>query len=510
MTKKIYEIIYILFFVISLFSCEKKEEPFTNNNLKGFFLECEDGIVLPIQENDSTIHFSVSKNVDLKKMKLVANLQDGTIVSLNGVNFRNSIVSDFSDFVSPTVITIEESVGRKYEKRIIIYDLPVFRIDTPNKLPILSKDERVKGCVVDLIHGNELKELGTAGIKVRGNSTALLPKKPYNVKLDEKHSVLGLENSKHYTLLANAYYDRTQLHNATAFEIARKTDFPYVQKGEFVEVILNGEHKGLYYLCEKPRVSKGRININEMSETDTIGISLTGGYLLESAISSGTVPSLSIYSDYFNTTGANRAWKLYWNIESPEDILPSQYDYITGRLNHMESLIYNSDSLKNGSYRNYFDIESAINWYLVQELTLNEEASRTKNCFLYKERGDEKFYIGPPWDFDAWTFGVTGVKRFWCNNTTLYFSTLLKDPYFVSRLKEKWNEYKPKFESEIPNYIVEQYNKIYNSALRNDAMWPNWITYFNPEERSYEDIVTDMINAFKTQLSWMDSQIQNL
>ena len=86
----------------------------------------------------------------------------------------------------------------------------------------------------------------------------------------------------------------------------------------------------------------------------------------------------------------------------------------------------------------------------------------------------------------------------------------MKDPYFVSRLKEKWNEYKPKFESEIPNYIVEQYNKIYNSALRNDAMWPNWITYFNPEERSYEDIVTDMINAFKTQLSWMDSQIQNL
>jgi len=494
--------LFVCLLSIALFSCEKEEDSLFNNYTRGFFLECEDGIILPILENDSTIHFAVNKNVDLKSMKLVANFQADTIVALNGVSFFKSIVSDFSDFVSPSIITIEEPINGQCNKKIIIYDLPVIIIDTPDKSPILSKDERVKGCAVRLIKDNEVMDLGTAGIKVRGNSTAMLPKKPYNVKLDEKHSVLGMENSKHYTLLANAYYDRTQLHNATAFEIARKTDFPYVQKGEFVEVILNGEHKGLYYLCEKPRVSKGRINITEMSESDTIGISLTGGYFLESDIFSG-----DIVSDYFNTTGANGAWTLYWNIESPEDILSSQYDYIIGRLNHMESLIYNLDSLKNGSYRNYFDIESAINWYLVQELTLNEEASRTKNCFLYKDRGNDKFYIGPPWDFDAWTFGVRGTEKFYCDKNTLYFPMLFKDEYFINRLKEKWNEYKPKWESEIPTFIEETYIKIYNSALRNDVMWPDWIPYFDSKGKTYEGIIEDMLNAFKTQLSWMDSQM---
>lgn len=125
-------------------------------------------------------------------------------------------------------------------------------------------------------------DLGTAGIRGRGHSSWGQPKKPYNVKFDKKQSPLGMSKSKHWILLANAYYDRTQLHNATAFEMARLVGFDWGLEGRFVELILNGTHKGLYYLCEKIRAEKDKINIHSMDETS--GDITTGWYLLESHV----------------------------------------------------------------------------------------------------------------------------------------------------------------------------------------------------------------------------------
>ena len=167
------------------------------------------------------------------------------------------------------------------KRKIIIYDLPILMINTPDGQPIMSKEIRVEDCDVTLIIFNGKQEFGKAGIKGRGNSTWLQEKKTYNIKFDEKQSLLGMKSSKKWVLLANAYYDRTQLHNATAFEIARLTDYELVQSGQFVELILNGEHKGLYYLCEKIDIEKGKINIDKLKENDLDKDKITGGYLLE-------------------------------------------------------------------------------------------------------------------------------------------------------------------------------------------------------------------------------------
>ena len=186
---------------------------------------------------------------------------------------------DFSDFTNPLIYLVESSLGEEQEWTVNVYDLPVLMINTPDGEPIVDKENRKEGCTMKLVNlDGSIEDLGTAGIKGRGFTSWIQDKKPYNIKLDEKHKILGMNKSKHWILLANCYYDRTQLHNATAFEMARLTDYPWVQDGRFVELIMNGNHLGLYYLCEKIRIENDKIAITEMTPEDLTGEEVTGGY----------------------------------------------------------------------------------------------------------------------------------------------------------------------------------------------------------------------------------------
>lgn len=449
-----------------------------------------------------TIHIYVPHDKDLTHLQLVYQT-DG---HEDDIPIASGTTMDFSDFTKPVKLDVAMKIGSAKTYTIQVYDLPVLSFDTPDGLPITSKTERTEGCRMQLVDiDGTIKDLGEAGIRGRGNSTFLLPKKPYNIKLSKKRDILGMKSSKHWVLLANAYYDRTQLHNATAFEMARLTDFPWVQSGTFVELFVNGTHQGLYYLCEKIRIEKGKIDITEIKPEDLSGEELTGGYLLESAV--GEYPEGCIFSDYFNKTGYDFAYKLGWELKHPEDDVPAvQREFITNSLNQMEALLANEEQLLEGTYRDYFDIETAINWWMVEEASLNEEASRTKNVYLYKDRND-KFRIGPPWDFDAWSFGFYGTSHFFCTKTALYFGQLFKDPVFINRLKEKWAVTKNVWLEQIPAFIDGQYDLIRRSAERNEMMWPDYCEEFNTTEKTYHQSVIEMKEAFLTQLEWMDQKI---
>ena len=319
--------------------------------------------------------------------------------------------------------------------------------------------------------------------------------------------------SKHWVLLSNPYYDRTQLHNDVALQIARLTDYPWIPQGKFVELIMNGEHKGLYYVCEKIRLEKGKIEITEIQPSDTVGDAVTGGYILESSISKED--ENSFLTDYYNfTISAAGNWPIYWSFDEPEGEIPlSQKNYIQNALNNLELSLSKDDELLAGNYRKFLDIESFIDWYLVENLCLNEEASRIKNLTLYKDRDSSvsggRFTIGPPWDFDAWTFGLKGKKKLYVNDTW-YFQRLLKDPIFVQRLKEKWKEYIEKWKYSIPSYIDEQYTLIRNSALRNEVMWNDWSYVNRYPQISYDQLVKEMKETFIEQLEWMNNIIEKM
>lgn len=66
------------------------------------------------------------------------------------------------------------------------------------------------------------------------------------------------------------------------------------------------------------------------------------------------------------------------------------------------------------------------------------------------------------------------------------------------------------WEAKIPEFINEKYIEIRRSALRNEVMWPEWIPFFNVEQKSYENIIDDMKKSFIDQLNFMDTYINGL
>jgi len=158
-----------------------------------------------------------------------------------------------------------------------------------------------------------------------------------------------------------------------------------------VEVVLNGTHLGNYYLCEQIKVDKNRVNVAELKETDTEEPAISGGYLVE----------LDTYYDEINKFRSIHK-NLPVNFKEPdEDVLNSQQmDWFKDYFNQVEDILYGSGE---GSYQDYIDVNSFIDWWLVYELALNGEPNHPKSSYMYKDR-NEKLKAGPVWDFDWGTF----------------------------------------------------------------------------------------------------------
>ena len=99
-------------------------------------------------------------------------------------------------------------------------------------------------------------------IRGRGNYTWTgFDKKPYRLKLDKKQALMGMEKSKHWALLAHADDSKGFLRNAVGFQLSRLIGLPWTPGDAPVEVVLNGDYIGLYFLTETVRVDKTRVNV---------------------------------------------------------------------------------------------------------------------------------------------------------------------------------------------------------------------------------------------------------
>lgn len=459
----------------------------------------------PFYENDSSVHFIIGHEVDLTKIRLLA-LSDSDMILHNDVIAHEAIIN-MSDFTNPPHLLTKDQKGNQRKKKIVAYDLPVLIVNTPDNKPIISKTERTEGCDVILIDtDNQYYDLGCAGIRGRGNSSWQQEKKPYNIKFEKKVPILGMKASKHWILLANAFYDRTQLHNSVTYEMAKRTDIGWVPDNRYVELILNGQHKGLYGIYEKIRVENQKIELEEFDASSWDG-KFNGGYMLETAPIPGDSYNPFLTS-FFNKTGYSGRYILGWEIKSPDGYLPqSLYDGIKKDLDYIESLIYNDSILQTGKYRNYYDIESAIDWLLIELAINNDEIARSKNVYVYKKSWNSKLRMGPPWDFDFGTFEKNdneGTFDYFIN-CCLYFRKLRFDPVFCKRLKEKWNRYKKIWEEEVPLIIDKKYNQICRSAKRNERMW-QWLD----PEGAYDDHIKAMKSIFNRHINYLDLRISEI
>jgi hypothetical protein len=106
---------------------------------------------------------------------------------------------------------------------------------------------------------------GEAQIRLRGNSTSDLPKRPFKLRLEEKTDLLGLAETRHWVLLANAF-DSTMLRNKLVYNFAEQIGSLPQMHSQHVTLIYNDTYQGVYQLCQQVRIDKTSVNIYDWED----------------------------------------------------------------------------------------------------------------------------------------------------------------------------------------------------------------------------------------------------
>ena len=165
--------------------------------------------------------------------------------------------------ISPIKLSgeLKSEVNASQKKDFQVTNLPLVSIHVDNSV-FPSNKEQEYNCKVVIINNGKIETNEKATIKIRGKSTSgVSDKKPYRLKFETKQQILGLAGSyKKWTLIAN-FYDKSLIRNAVAFKVSEIMKFDFTARYIPVDVIMNGDYRGTYYLCDQMDVGEERINI---------------------------------------------------------------------------------------------------------------------------------------------------------------------------------------------------------------------------------------------------------
>ena len=307
-------------------------------------------------------------------------------------------------------------------------------------------------------------------IKARGNWTLKgFAKKPYKLKLDKKQNLLGLTpaKSKHYALLAHADDNKGYLRNYVGFNLGERIGLPWTPKMQPVEVVINGDYRGVYFLTESIRVGDGRIEIEELEDNISDEALVSGGYVVE-LDNYDEDNQIRLPEEHF-VNGHINDW-LRITFDTPEKYSDLQKRFITDQFTEINKRVgSNSDETWA-----YLDLDDAARYYLVQEIISHVEAFHG-STYLFRDRGEgEKWHFSPLWDCGNAFNGWTNSYFFDCDpygNT--WIASMMANDMFRNKVEETWlwfmqNEY-PGIEEDMEIYVA----RLKKAAKADSQRWKN-------------------------------------
>ena len=380
--------------------------------------------------------------------------------------------------------------------------LPVLYINTEVGQAIVSKEDYINAtCYLDALGIEGYESLGSSSspitlqIRGRGNWTwTSFDKKPYRIKFSEKVSLMGLKKNKHFVLLAHADDRVGFLRNTIGFEISRLMKFAWTPEQRPLEVVLNGEYIGLYFLTENIRVDKNRVNITEQKDEETNVELVTGGWLVE----------IDNYEDpnqiLVDVSGTNLT-SLRITYHSPEILSDIQRDYLVSQFNQIKNEIYTADK-SSTAWEELIDIESLARYYVLSEAIDHIEAFQG-SCYMYKDLNEKHWKFGPVWDFGHAFNGFHSKQKYiydypeWDH---CIIEEIVKFPHFQEYVEKVWREFcidiYPKMDQLIDDFVRE----IEVAAMYDAARWPE---YGNADERAAAETVKQ---RFSEKIQWLSTQ----
>lgn len=272
-------------------------------------------------------------------------------------------------------------------------------------------------------------------IKARGNYTRTgFSKKPFKIKLDKKQTLLGLSKSKHFALMAHADDSYASLRNFAGFTLGARIGLPWTPSQQPVEVVINGDYRGLYFLTESIRIDSDRIDIREGNDNETEAEYISGGYLVE-LDNYPEAPESQIVMAEKSCVEGHYLDALRITFDTPEVYSELQRRFVTEQFTAMNDAVGEcSDDL----WR-YLDLDDAARYYMVRELVSDVESFHG-STYLFRDHGEgRKWHLSPLWDMGNAFNGPT--DGYFYNHDPFgntWIPSMCANPTFMSKVRDTW------------------------------------------------------------------------
>ncbi len=363
---------------------------------------------------------------------------------------------------------------------------------------------------------------GLIGIELHGNSTQSFPKKSYGIETrdvagEEIDTVLlHLPATSDFVLSAN-FSDKTLMRNPLTYELARRTGH-YATRTRFCEVVVDHTYQGVYVLTEKIKRGKNQVDISKMSEADTTGKKLTGGYIVK--IDRDDSPG---WFSQFSTPNHPSTFPYYQNeYPKPDKIDPLQKAYIQSYLDSFEVALHSVDFQDSTvGWRHFAKEKSFIDYMYMNEMSRNVDGYRLSTYF-HKNR-NEKLAMGPVWDYDLAWYNADYCEAFqpqgWAYNLNyicedagvpFWWERLFADTAFSQNAACRWHLLRETTLSQDSIFATmdSMAAVIQEAQVRNFNYWPILGVYVWPNPgalpTTYAGEVQKMKNWIADRLNWLD------
>jgi len=462
-------------------------------------------------------------------------LPPGFRINLDAVPAEGTLARVAANAVADTLAATDAALGHASPDALAtviaalpdtLTELPTLRIATKNAAPVVSKEDYVDATFTLANPAGSPKVATLNGkIRGRGNTTWLQDKKPYKVQFTNDASYaalpdfLGMKKSRNWALLAD-HLDRTLMRNKLVTTLGNSSLFAdglkWTPSGQHLEVWLNGDYVGVYLLSEDIRIDSARLAIRKMNASASAG-DVDGGYIVEVDAPLDCYNDGTINLQLVTPMGARIC------LDTPDEgaITPAQQAFIKNLLVSTESDIYSTRNLARINPVSFAD------WYLVNELFRNQDATFYSSDFLWRDGSaatnpaDRLLNMGPLWDFDI-TAGNTNMYDAWktegCwvnkhrDGMANWFPELFENRDFLDLTLARWKDKRPALEKLIDSSIAAFARRLDSAQRRNFTRWPILqVTWWNEVSPYYfyGDHVAFLKQYLHERMTWLDKAFES-
>ena len=364
-------------------------------------------------------------------------------------------------------------------------------------------------------------------LKYRGNSSYLtFDKMSYRVTLlhdgesgadsrKTEESLLGMASDSEWVLYG-PFLDRSFVRNKVMYDLAREL-MDWAPDSRYCELIVDGEYRGIYLLVEPVRNSTGRLGLTQFGL-----VSGETAYVLKRD-REGT--EANVLSTYGNEMGYTHQ-EMSIAYPSEANLTEPQYAWIENDFRRFEEALY-GESFADPStgYAAYIDVESFVDYYLLNEFAMISDASYL-STYIYKDLDDTlKLAV---WDFnngfDNYPWDIKEIDEFAVADNN-WFDRLLEDRAFVDAVRTRWQELRAGIMSDaaLVERVDGEYASLGDAVERNNEVWgyvyeEHLLNMYESETTgstredpsSPEEAVSMLKDTMLARASWMDEHLADL